>query len=55
VTELFTRLPGQIDYQSLSEAERLKTLAAAIADSNLPTSNTPICRRRRARPWRCST
>ncbi len=36
VTELFTRLPGQIDYQSLSEAERLRTLAAAIADPNLP-------------------
>jgi phosphoenolpyruvate carboxylase len=36
VTELFTRLPGQIDYPSLSEAERLRTLAAAIADPNLP-------------------
>ncbi len=36
VTELFLRLPGQIDYPSLSEAERLRTLAAAIADPNLP-------------------
>lgn len=36
VTELLRLLPGQIDYGSLSESERLHTLATAIADPTLP-------------------